>query len=321
MSREKSSESNRLHMMAARVLLAAAALLALFALPSRAQFKEEAFSQQYDSADTLGRDTSGRIFSVKQYLTMVRTHTGGDAGKLAMGSAIMLGGQQMYNNQKWKLPIIYGGLAATAGAGIYFNSKYKSTQDERFRDISTWCFVGTGLVYWGMLLDGTVNFKPDKPHDAGKATTYAVLLPGLGQAYNGEYWKIPIYFGLTAGAAHFVVLNNKNYQRYKWIHNQATTEDSGYDGPVSAETALYYRDIFRRYRDYSIVALIASYLLQIIDANVFSYMQDFELDDDITLRLAPQVLPPDNVFARLDTPSATSPRTGPGFGLSLSMSF
>ncbi len=320
-----SSPSNILRH-AGRILLLAVALLALGTLPSRAQFKEEAFSQQYDNgADSLGRDTTDKIFSVKQYMRMLKTKKDGDAMKLAMGSAVMLGGQQIYNDQKWKLPIIYGGLAASAGAGIYFNQKFKSTEEERFKDISTWCFVGTGLVYWGMLLDGTVNFTPDKPHDAGKATTYAILLPGLGQAYNGEYWKIPIYLGAMAASTHFLVLNNKNYQRYKWIHNQATTPDSGYDGPVSAETALYYRDIFRRYRDYSIVALAASYLLQIIDANVFSYMQDFDLDDDITLKVSPQILPPDNVYAWRDTPSSPSLRglgtTGPGLGLSLSLSF
>ena len=99
------------------------------------------------------------------------------------------------------------------------------------------------------------------------------------------------------GSAHFLVINNINYHRYKWIHNIATAENSTYDGPISAETALYYRNVFRRYRDYSIVALAGFYLLQIIDANVFSYMQDFELSDDITMNISPTIIDSSPVYA------------------------
>lgn len=95
--------------------------------------------------------------------------------------------------------------------------------------------------------------------------------------------KIPIYYTGLMCLAHFLVTNNTNYLRYKRIYNNAATaENSTYDGPVSALTAKYYRDVYRRYRDYSVVALAGFYLLQIIDANVFSYMQNFELGDDIS---------------------------------------
>ena len=59
----------------------------------------------------------------------------------------------------------------------------------------------------------------------------------------------------------------------------------------------YYRDVFRRYRDYSVVALMGFYLLQIIDANVFAYMQDFELSDDISMNVSPTVISPDMGYA------------------------
>ena len=47
------------------------------------------------------------------------------------------------------------------------------------------------------------------------------------------------------------------------------------------------------------VALVGSYLLQVIDANVFSYMQDFEVNDDLSMRVGPAVIPQNNEYALL----------------------
>ena len=78
--------------------------------------------------------------------------------------------------------------------------------------------------------------------------------------------------------------------------------------PQSAENAKYYRDSFRRYRDYSILALAIAYLLQVIDANVFAYMQDFELTDDISMKVQPSVQP-------LDSYAMAPPAVGLSVGL------
>ena len=77
---------------------------------------------------------------------------------------------------------------------------------------------------------------------------------------------------MMIGSYHFYALNSKNYKRFKRIHNEATNPDGGYTGSIPAERALYFRNVYRRYRDYSVVAIVGSYLLQVIDANVFAYM-------------------------------------------------
>jgi hypothetical protein len=101
------------------------------------------------------------------------------------------------------------------------------------------------------------------------------------------------------GSVHFLTTNNINYKRFKKIHNLATSDDPtvNMDVPISAESAKWYRDVYRRYRDYSIVATALFYLLQVIDANVFAYMHDFEVTDDLSLNVEPAVISPYNEYA------------------------
>ena len=178
-------------------------------------------------------------------------------------------------------------------------------------------FIGAGAIYWATLMDGVIRYPSGGRHPhPGKATLYSLLLPGLGQAYNGEYWKIPIYWGGLVASVHYYNLNNTNYLRYKRIYNEATDPESTTKPPISADAALYYRDVFRRWRDYSIVAILGVYLLQIIDANVFAYMQDFDVSDDLSMHIAPAVITPETTYAMRHTPFAPT-----GYGLSVGFRF
>lgn len=278
-----------------RLIVLAGCLLA--ALPALAQyrddqFKRDAFTQTYaDTTEKTAADTS-QLFSFKEFFGGLAHKRTASLKTLTMGSMVFIGGNQIYQKQYWKLPIIYGGIGAGIYGGIHFNNQFKATGDQRFKTYSTLSFVGAGLFYWGSLMDGAAMFERNKYPVPAKATVYSLLLPGLGQIYNGEFWKVPIYWGLMAGSLHFVIDNNTQYNRWKWIYDQATSTDPDVEKPPqSAENAKYFRDSFRRLRDYSVLALAISYLLQVIDANVFAYMQDFEVNDDISMKVAPSVVP------------------------------
>lgn len=148
-------------------------------------------------------------------------------------------------------------------------------------------------------MDGVASYESTVEPNPGRATIYSILLPGLGQIYNGELFKVPIYWGCLIGSVHFLTTNNTNYKRFKRIHNEATSENN--KSPISGETAKWYRDVYRRYRDYSIVATALFYILQVIDANVFAYMHDFEVDDKITMDIEPAVISPYNEYAMHST--------------------
>ena len=287
-------------------------ILSLGSLPLAAQyrddqFKRDAFTQTYaDTTEKTAADTS-QLFSFKEFFGGLAHTRSASLKTLTMGSTVFVGGNQIYQRQYWKLPIIYGGIGAGVYGGIHFNNLYKSTGEEKYKTYSTLSYVGAGLVWWGSLLDGAANYERGKYPNAPKSTVYSILLPGLGQIYNGEFWKVPLYLGLMAGSAQFYIDNNIQYKRWKWIHNLATTDEEGVERPPqSGEAAKYYRDTYRRFRDYSALAFVLVYLVQVIDANVFAFMQDFEVNDDISMHLEPSMVP---------VQYASAPAVGMSFGI------
>ena len=187
-------------------------------LPSYAQFKEGAFTQSYnDSTYQHKADSTDKLFSFKEYFGALGHKNTIKIGNMFGGSVLLPGTAQIYNKQYWKLPIIYGGIGVCAGLGGYYLHEYNKTRkaydayfkglptntdmmvgappvlNNKARVTGTWLMVGAGLFYWGSLMDGVVNYHSDRNPLPGRATIYSILLPGLGQAYNGEYWKIPIY--------------------------------------------------------------------------------------------------------------------------------
>lgn len=280
-------------------------LFALCSFAASAQFRSEAFQQSYNDDVANQKDSTDVLFSFKEYFGGLAHKNELKIGTMAAGSAVFIGGSQIYNRQYWKLPIVYGTIFGSLGAGIYFNSQGK-------HDIAKYCFIGTGVSYWATALDGVISYKTDKYPLPGKATLYSILVPGLGQAYNGEFWKIPIYIGGFGAAYYFYDTNRINYERYRRIYKEATDTEVAYTGPITADQALYYRNVFRRYRDYSILAMGLVYLLQVIDANVFSYMHDFEIVDDLALSVSPAIIAP-------DTQLAFNPQ--PAFGMSIGLRF
>jgi hypothetical protein len=291
------------------ILLTAVLCTAVFSVDASAQFKEEAFSQQYNDDKASDSDTTDVLFSFKEYFGGLRHKNEIRIGTMTAGSALIIGGSQIYNRQAWKLPIVYGAIGGSLGAGIYLNSQGN-------KEGAKYCFIGAGVAYWATLMDGVINFRPnDYPHP-GTATLYSLLVPGLGQIYNKEYWKLPIYLGAIGFAVHMYTDNKANYERFRNMYLQATNPEADYQGPISADQALYYRNVYRRYRDYSVLAIAALYILQVIDANVFSYMHNFEVDDNLALKVAPAVIMPEYQLASINPTSQPM-----AFGLRMGLSF
>lgn len=273
-----------------------------------------------NNAATSDNDTISvtQIFSPKEYFRGLAHKDTIKMSWMFGGSIVLPGTAQIYNKDYWKLPIVYLGIGGMAAGGGYFLSQYKKTGNPSQKTYSTILFAGAALVYWGSLLDGVVNYESKLSPDPTRATLYSALLPGLGQIYNGDYWHIPIWYTGLAVAGYAWNYNGKQYNRYKALCQQASDPNGGYKGNTSINNLTHYRDTYRRMRDYSILATVAVYLLQVIDANVFATMHGFEITDDLTMELSPTVITP------LETPNQNQNialRGENSFGLQLNLSF
>lgn len=128
-----------------------------------------------------------------------------------------------------------------------------------------------------------------EPIDAlapSRAAFYSAILPGLGQAYNKKYWKIPIFVGGIAGGIYFYERNNKDYKRYRDAYKRRLagyTDDEFYprvtdDGLIRAQKTL------KRNKELSLLITIGIYALNIIDANVDAHLLQYNVDENLALQ-------------------------------------
>lgn len=138
--------------------------------------------------------------------------------------------------------------------------------------------------------DSTVRNK----HIPRKATLRSLILPGWGQAYNKEYWKIPIVYGALAIPGSLYFYNNKWYKKTKLAYELKINGDSSRFNEIdpkirnlSPGSLQSYRNQFRQNRDYSILYFIILWGVNVADATVFAHLKDFDVNDDLSLQIKP----------------------------------
>jgi hypothetical protein len=139
------------------------------------------------------------------------------------------------------------------------------------------------------------NEKP--PHSAHKASVYSAILPGLGQAYNKKYWKIPVVYAGFGTLYYFASSNGKLYREARTAYDYVLNE---YDYPIdnqfvgknyTAEDLQSIRDYYRRNMELSWIISGLWYVLNIVDATVDAHFFDYDVSDDLTLEIEPMTQP------------------------------
>ncbi len=226
-------------------------------------------------------------------------------------SLVAPGFSQLYNKQAWKIPILYGVTGGLAVLGFNQSNKYKAAKNEyntlvnqqatqeeldpaqckmiRYNTTRTVFFVGAIASYLYFLGDGVLNYNGPE-NSVKKATTLAMICPGAGQLYNKSYWKVPIVVGAFATMGYVIDWNARGYKRYRTAYNQVVNgQPDEFEGRYSAEYLKNMKDNFRRNRDLCIILTGALYLLNIVDAHVDAHLKDYDISDDLSVRLEPTV--------------------------------
>lgn len=122
------------------------------------------------------------------------------------------------------------------------------------------------------------------------AALYSAALPGLGQAYNNKYWKIPILYGGGLVLGYFISYNHKLYKQYRDGLIALIDQDERtvpFDDRLGQNDYQRAVDYWRRNRDLLMIGVVVLYAVAIVDAHVDAHLDLFTVDDDISLNLEP----------------------------------
>ena len=187
--------------------------------------------------------------------------------------------------------------------------------------ISLFFFGGTKNAVAQRLEADTVSVVSNvKVRSAHKASMYSVMFPGLGQAYNKKYWKIPILYAGIGVTIYAINWNTKNYKKYKSAFKDLSlytdwkyrSEESTLEEPTSKSFENLYKtvdfenstvaednhyktvfqngkDSYKHDRDLTYIILVGVYVLNIVDAAVDAHFTNFNVNDDLTIRVEPAV--------------------------------
>lgn len=127
------------------------------------------------------------------------------------------------------------------------------------------------------------------PNAPAKAAFYSALIPGLGQAYNKKYWKIPlVYIGLGISVYSYVD-QNKKYQAFRTEYKKRLngtslgTTDPTY-GRYTNDQIIRGQKFHQKNRDLSMLISAGIYILNIVDANVDAHLMQFNVNDNLAIK-------------------------------------
>ena len=155
-------------------------------------------------------------------------------------------------------------------------------------------------------------------HSPARASLYSAVFPGLGQIYNKKYWKLPLVYAGFGALGYAVTFNMTNYSKYKSAYIDFTDKlpetqsyldvISGNLDPADFDPVLHpdtydsqqeqwfseqlnnNMDYYRRNRDLSYIGLVGLYLLNIVDATVDAHLFDYDISDDLSMKIEPRLM-------------------------------
>ncbi len=137
------------------------------------------------------------------------------------------------------------------------------------------------------------------------ATLRSLMIPGWGQIYNRQYWKLPLVAGAFVTLGLIANYNQVRYAKYRDFYYIVSphTNDPTYKPPTTVSVPFedgLIRDLdinqlkrlndgFRRNRDYTYIGIVVAWAFNVVDANVSAHLKTFDVTDDLTLKIKPNL--------------------------------
>ena len=126
------------------------------------------------------------------------------------------------------------------------------------------------------------------PLTPSKAAFYSAVVPGLGQAYLGKAWKVPIIYAAIGASLYYYDQNNKIMNSYRTAYKRRLNgffDDEFLEKaiPIETEQLLIGIEFHKNYKDIGIVLAAAAYMLNILEANVSAHLLQFNVSEDLSV--------------------------------------
>ncbi len=173
---------------------------------------------------------------------------------------------------------------------VFANQVFAQETKTAINEIKTDTMKTSNTIEIPIFSDSVFSWKLKNPI-AKKAALYSAIFPGIGQAYNKQYWKLGVV-GLGIGASTgFIIFNNSKYQDYKQaytyrIDNNPSTSDK-YIGIYNTSDLKTLQETYRKYLEYTVIATTLGYALNILDAFVSAHLKPFDVSPNLSFKLAP----------------------------------
>ena len=146
-------------------------------------------------------------------------------------------------------------------------------------------------------ISATVHRMPEVKHSPKKALILSAVLPGAGQVYNKQAWKVPIIYAALGGVGYYTYNNFTQMKYYKDEYLYRVNHDDATQYPGDADmVATPTSNIYNMYETYnktfqlSVIIAVAVYGINLLDAYVYGHLFDFQISDDLTLNVSPMVI-------------------------------
>lgn len=124
-----------------------------------------------------------------------------------------------------------------------------------------------------------------------KAGMYSSILPGAGQLYNRQYWKLPLVYGAFGTMGFFIKYNYDKYIEYRSAYISRLDASSANDVlPLySVNDIKRQQDLYRKDLDILVLVTAVLYGAQILDAIASAHLKNFDITPDISMNLEPVI--------------------------------
>lgn len=251
-------------------------------------------------------------------------------GRALWKSAVIPGWGQHYNRQQWKSPIFLGAFIGSFYVAASSGSQYKSYNNDYINRLRFPDYIGRypeltnaqvqqratdlkgrrGLFTTLAMASYSLNVidayasafirNSNRTHIPAKSAYYSTLLPGLGQVYNKQWWKVPIFYAGLGITGYFVAKNYDRFDSFRDAYIQCEGTDcanTDYNPDPIVPTTLNKAGIltiaeyYRNNLDLAILVMAGVYVFNVIDATVFGHLHTFNVDDDLSWKVQPFVQP------------------------------